>query len=132
MDVIRDASSLTPRRMEIITGVERRRRWTAQAKAEIVAETFAPGATVAEVARRHDLRASQIQLWRKQARTACAPAFAPVVVSEDATSAPAGAVLDIVAGTIRIAVHAGAPPALVEAVVRALQEPPRPRSGARP
>jgi hypothetical protein len=58
--------------------------------------------------------------------------FAPVVVSEDATSAPAGAVLDIVAGAIRIAVHAGAPSALVEAVVRALQEPPRPRSSARP
>lgn len=54
MDVLSDASSLTPRRMEIITGVERRRRWTAEVKAAIVAETFAPGATVAEVARRHD------------------------------------------------------------------------------
>jgi transposase len=132
MDVISDSSSLTPRRMEIITGVERRRRWTAEVKAAIVAETFAPGATVAEVARRHDVRASQIHLWRKQAREARAPAFAPVVVSAAAPSGPAAAVLEIEAGAIRICVHAGAQPALVEAVVRALQEPPRLRSSARP
>ena len=56
----------------------------------------------------------------------------PVVVGDAAHSAPAAAVLEIEAGAMRIAVHAGAHPALVEAVVRALQEPPRLRSSARP
>ena len=84
------------------------------------------------VTRRHDVRASQIQLWRKPAREACAPTFAPVVVSGAAPSAPAQAVLEIEAGAIRIGVHAGAQPALVEAAVRALQEPARLRSSARP
>jgi hypothetical protein len=84
------------------------------------------------VARRHDVRASQIQLWRKQAREACAPTFAPVVVSDAAPSASAAAVLLIEAGVICIAVHVGAQPALVEAVVRALQDRPRQRSSARP
>ncbi|MGH6951634.1 MAG: IS66-like element accessory protein TnpA [Vitreimonas sp.] len=96
MDASSDASSFErPRRIEILTGVERRRRWSAEAKARIVAESLAPGAVVAEIARRHDIRASQIQLWRKQARDGGAlalmaeeRAFAPVIVAPPAHRAP--------------------------------------------
>ena len=42
--------------MEIITGVERRRRWRPEEKRRVLAELEAPDATVAEVARRHDIR----------------------------------------------------------------------------
>jgi hypothetical protein len=41
--------------MEIITGVERRRRWSAAEKLRIVAETEQPGAGIAETARRHEI-----------------------------------------------------------------------------
>ena len=41
------------RRIEVITGVERRRRWSEQDKARIVAESLKPGVIVAEVARRY-------------------------------------------------------------------------------
>jgi transposase len=43
------------RRVEVITGAERRRKWSAQEKAEIVAESLAEGAVVSEVVRRHGL-----------------------------------------------------------------------------
>ena len=41
------------RRIELITGAERRRKWSAEEKSEIVAESLAEGAVVSEVARRH-------------------------------------------------------------------------------
>jgi transposase-like protein len=44
------------RRVEVITGAERRRKWSAEEKAEIVAESLAEGAVVSEVARRHGAR----------------------------------------------------------------------------
>jgi transposase-like protein len=45
-----------PRRIEVITGVERRGKWSAQEKAAIVAESLAEGAIVSEVARRWERR----------------------------------------------------------------------------
>ena len=44
--------------LEIISGVERRRRWSAADKLRIVAEADEPGAKVAEVARRHEISRS--------------------------------------------------------------------------
>ena len=41
------------RRVELITGQRRRRRWTAEEKARIVAESFEEGANISEIARRH-------------------------------------------------------------------------------
>ena len=41
--------------MEIITGVERRRRWRVEDKLKIVAETEEPNACFAEIARRHEI-----------------------------------------------------------------------------
>ena len=80
------------RRVEVITGVGRRRRWTDEEKAWIVAESLDPATTVSAVARRNGLHASQLFTWRQQlaAPAACeGPAFVPVVVAEDDAAAPA-------------------------------------------
>jgi transposase len=53
-------------RVEIITGRERRRRWSAEEKARLVAEAFAPGAILSHVARRHEVAESCLYAWRKQ------------------------------------------------------------------
>ncbi len=78
------------RRVEVITGVGRRRRWTDEEKAWIVAESLDPTTTVSAAARRYGLHASQLFVWRQQlaAPAAEAPAFVPVVVAEDG-AAPA-------------------------------------------
>jgi transposase len=79
------------RRIEVITGVGRRRRWTDEEKAWIVAESLDPATTVSAVARRYGLHASQLFTWRQRLAAPAgreAPAFVPVVVTEDG-SAPA-------------------------------------------
>lgn len=74
------------RRIELITGCERRRRWSDDDKARIVVESFVPGANVSEVARRNGLSPQQLFAWRREARAlfqdkddadAAAPATAP-------------------------------------------------------
>src|SRR5271168_400809 len=74
----------TLRRIEVITGTGRRRRWDAETKGCLVAESFEPGCSVSEVA---------LFLWRRQAAEATknagsnvrgGPAFVPMVVSGDA------------------------------------------------
>jgi transposase len=52
--------------IEIVTEPERRRRRGVEEKLAIVQETFAPGATVSGVARRHGVNANQVFAWRKQ------------------------------------------------------------------
>jgi transposase len=79
------------RRIEVITGVGRRRRWTDEEKAWIVAESLDPATTTSAVARRYGLHPSQLFVWRQRLAAAAArgaPAFVPVVVAEDA-AAPA-------------------------------------------
>jgi len=72
----------TVRRLELITGTGRRRRFSDDDKARVVEETLAPGAVVSEVARRHGLSPQQLFGWRRQARlpAAAAPRFVPAVV----------------------------------------------------
>ena len=57
-------------RVEIITSVQRRRRWTAAEKVRIVEETFEPGMTVSLVARRHGVAPNQLFTWVEGALTA--------------------------------------------------------------
>jgi transposase-like protein len=57
-------------RVEVLGGLERRRRWSQDDKARIAEETLAPGAKVTEVARRNGVAASVVFTWRRQARTA--------------------------------------------------------------
>src|SRR5215212_9405546 len=54
------------RRVEVITGVGRRRRWSDQDKARVVAESLDPATTASAVARRYGLHASQLFTWRQQ------------------------------------------------------------------
>jgi transposase len=79
--------------MEIITGVERRRRWRVEDKLRIVAETEQPGACLAEIARRHELSRGLLWNWRSKVRRGTlvqfsARSFLPVRVMTDATADP--------------------------------------------
>lgn len=53
-------------RHELIVGVERRRRWSDDQKLSILTEVGVDGATVAEVARRHELTRQHIYQWRRE------------------------------------------------------------------
>jgi transposase len=55
-------------RQEILSGVERRRRWSDAEKLRIVMEAAAEGALVADVARRHDITRQHIYQWRRELR----------------------------------------------------------------
>ena len=59
---------MSDRAIEIITGKERRRRWSAEEKLRIVTETAERGARVADVAARHDVYPSLLFNWRRQVR----------------------------------------------------------------
>src|ERR1700722_1017992 len=78
------------RRVEVLTGPGRRRRWSADEKARIVAETLVPGARVSEVARRWQICSQQVFGWRRAMRqdlpsvpgkttTPATPSFIPIV-----------------------------------------------------
>lgn len=77
-------------RLEVVAGPTGRRRWSAEAKARIVAESFAPDVSVSAVARRHGLRPAQLFAWRRLARDGRlalafeeGPGFAPVVITPE-------------------------------------------------
>ncbi|MFB6453379.1 IS66-like element accessory protein TnpA [Bradyrhizobium tunisiense] len=76
-------------RVEVLGGLERRRRWSQDDKARIVEETLVPGAKVTEVAHRNGVAASVVFTWRRQARTVAKvePCFVPVQIT--AASEPA-------------------------------------------
>lgn len=75
------------RRVEVLTGPGRRRRWSEEAKARIVAETLEPGVVVAEVARRWQVCPQQVFTWRREMRAAPALSFVPIV-AEPTVSSP--------------------------------------------
>jgi transposase len=52
--------------VEVITSVERRRRWSREEKLRIVAESAQPGRTTSQVARDHGIAAGQLFIWRRQ------------------------------------------------------------------
>jgi len=54
-------------RVEVITGPERRRRWSSDEKLQLVEEACRPGLSVSLVARRHGINPSQLFAWRRQA-----------------------------------------------------------------
>ncbi len=64
--------------MEMISGVERHRRWRLEDKLRIVAEAEAPGAVFALVARRHEVSRGQLWKWRTQVRSGELAAAQPV------------------------------------------------------
>jgi len=80
-------------RVEIRTGVGRRRRWSEEQKGRIVAQSYGPGAIVSEVARRHEISPQQLFAWRKAARAGLltlpseeGAMFVPVVTPGDSSA----------------------------------------------
>jgi transposase len=73
---------MTKTQVEVITSVQRRRRWSRAEKERIVAAAIEPGAVASEVARAAGIHASQLFRWRQQlcAVAAVAPVFSPVAV----------------------------------------------------
>jgi transposase len=128
---ISDDTKIVRRRGEV-AGVVRRRRWSGEAKGRIVAEAIAPGAVIADVARRHDIAAQQLWNWIRAARAGRfvlpgdgLPAFVPVVsVESDRASVPTQEVrslaIELVIGAVTVRVPAGAEARDVEAVLRAV------------
>jgi transposase len=116
------------RRLEMITGALGRRRWSAEAKARIVAESLAPGVVISEVARRHDLRPQQLFAWRHLARQgrlalpAEALSFVPVTMApEGPPAAPTDATIAVEVGGAVVRVPPGADAKLLAKVLRALK-----------
>jgi transposase len=98
------------RRLEVITGVGRRRRWTDEEKARVVAESLDPATTASAVARRYGLHVSQLFTWRQRLAapaTREAPGFVPVLLAEDdATSVTVAGRMEIALGPIVVRVGA--------------------------
>jgi transposase len=118
------------RRLEVINGALGRRRWRAEAKARIVAESLAPGVMVSAVARRPDLRPQQLFAWRHQVRQGClvlpaeALSFVPVVAAAadtpSASATPAG-LIEVALGGAVVRVPPDADGRLLAKVLRAVK-----------
>ena len=117
------------RRVEVITGVGRRRRWSDEDKARIVAESLDPATTSSAVARRYGLHASQLFTWRQQLqRSAAATAvlgeqeFVPVLLAEDgpAPAEPAGR-MEIALGPVIVRVGADVDAAALRRVLEVVR-----------
>jgi transposase len=128
------------RRFEVFTGTGRRRDWADDDKARIVAESYEPGATVSEVARRHALSPQQLFGWRRLLRRAPEPAsspmFVPAVVDavrpapetlrppatrQRRTVARSSGGIEIEIDGVVVRVGAGASPKMIAAVISALK-----------
>ena len=130
----------------MITGAERRRKWSAEEKAEIVSESLAEGAVVSEVARRHGLSPQQLFGWRARLRAAvkgsapssdATPAFVPAIVQEEPPSLAAPALpaavmaiggtgvvpasIEIALGGVIVRVRGEADPRALTVVLKALR-----------
>ena len=97
------------RRVEVLTGTPRRRRWSDAEKAAIVAESVAPGAKSSDIALRYGLHRNQLYDWRRQFRSAAvadagfvASDFVPVVAENQGGSATAAIEIEIGGATLRV------------------------------
>jgi transposase len=115
------------RRVEVLTGTPRRRRWSAAEKAAIVAESQAPGAQTSEIALRYGLHRNQLYGWRRDFGSAVAnamaeagaqgPDFVPVV----ADCGSGAAAIEIEIGCAIVRVRAGVELGLLGKVLRLLK-----------
>ncbi|MGA8863715.1 MAG: transposase [Gallionella sp.] len=116
--------------MTVITGVERRRQWSDDERARILAAVDEPGAVVAEVARRADVCTSLVYKWRREARAAAgASGFAQVTIENaslpsqptltTSESEPAAIIVEMNSARVRIGANASS--ALIAATLKALR-----------
>ena len=113
---------MTNGRVEVITSVQRRRRWSTAEKQQLVAASLEPGASVSALARETGIHASQLYGWRRQLRAQAPMSFAPVRIAPEA---PAGVVglgtieIEFASGA-RMRITGAAEPATLTAAVAAL------------
>jgi transposase len=126
------------RRIEVITGVGGRRRWSDGEKARAVEESLALDAVVSQVARRHGATPQQLFTWRREARRRAeaegAPAFVPAIAENGGatvrTPAPApksevaAPVVQIEIGEAHVWIWRDADIGMATAILRALRTPP--------
>ena len=111
----------------LLTGPERRRRWSDDERQRILAAAFAPGAVVAHVARQFEVSTSLIYKWRQRAlaaEPAAAAAFAPaVILAEPVAAAPLDTPAIVVESPngARLRIGSNASTTLLTATVRALR-----------
>jgi transposase len=128
---ISDDTNVVRRRAEV-TRVVRRRHWSDEEKGRIVAEAIAPGAVIADVARRHDLVPQHLSNWIRAAKDGrfalpadALPSFVPVVVEPAQVNNAANEcrviVIEVVIGAVKVRVPSGANPQDVEALLRAVR-----------
>jgi transposase len=110
---------MTTPRVEVITSVERRRRWSREEKERLIAASFAPGVTASEVAREAGIHVSQLFRWRKDLcdpveavatqliPVEIVPAAVPPVVEAPAPSPSAGGKRRRKSGIIEIELGGG-------------------------
>jgi transposase len=142
MDTVRSAITEPVRRLEVFTGAGRRRKWSGEDKARIVAEIVASGQSVCAVARRHGLSPQQLFGWRRQLKEAVArhseaeelqfvPAVLDVVVPAPAVrghrkaprckSEPDAGTIEVEVDGVTIRVGRGADANTIAAIVHALK-----------
>ncbi len=114
------------RRVEVLTGTPRRRRWSAAEKAAIVAESLAPGAVASTVALRHGLHRNQLYMWRREVRSGALanrgiamPDFVPIV--PESRTASRAAVIEIEIGGAVLRADAGVDLAFLGKIIRLLK-----------
>lgn len=107
--------------VQVISGVERRRRWSKDQKRSLVAAAFAPGAVVSEIARQADVCPGQLYRWR-QDLDGHSDGFAEVMVSPvNPAASGLTPVIDVIVGDhAQVRIPATIPPELACAVIKAL------------
>jgi len=117
------------RRIEVLSGTPRRRRWSAEEKAAIVAESLAPGAVARSVALRYGIHSNQLYAWRRElasAHTAMSegtvPPFAAVTVASEPAEASSGSgIVEIALGDAVVRVSPGVEMKFLRSVLRAVR-----------
>ena len=120
----------TFRRIEVLTGPERRRRWTLEEKYRIVSESYAPGARVSAVARRSGLHPNRLVTWRRQFHEgrfegggADLPPFVPVVVGSGALPGETGSgAIEVAAGGMTVRLTADVDAGVLRKVLGVVRE----------
>jgi transposase len=111
--------------MTLITGAERRRRWSSEERRRILAEANAPEAIVAEVARRADVCTSLIYKWRREERSLeRETGFSRVMLEDKAAPSiaePEAAPILVELGGAQVKIGANASASLIAATLRALR-----------
>lgn len=111
--------------MTLLTGAERRRRWSQDTRERILEAAFSPGAVVADVARRFEVSTSLIYKWRQESFTSRPQlGFAPAVLVDGpapVVASPVPAIMVEFPSGARVSLSADAPVALVAATIRGLR-----------